>query len=137
MKEHPGNPDEKLLAAAKQSREHAHAPYSHFKVGAALVSEATGAIYGGCNVENASYGATICAERGAVMQAVAAEGKLRIARILVYTEAEPPAFPCALCLQVLSEFTDPDTEVLSANQRGIVRRLAFRELLPHPFNEIP
>jgi cytidine deaminase len=129
--------EKKLLEAAKKSRENAYAPYSHFKVGAAFISKNSGSLYSGCNVENASYGATICAERGALMQGVAAEGNLRVEKLLVYTEADPPAFPCALCLQVLSEFTDPETEVLSANKSGIIRRLPFKDLLPHPFNEIP
>lgn len=128
---------ETLLKAASKAREHAYAPYSGFKVGAAVVSAATGKVYAGCNVENASYGATICAERGAVLQMVAAEGKAGISEILVVTDANPPAVPCALCLQVLSEFCSPETPVKVASLCGEVRNLAFGELLPHPFNEIP
>jgi homotetrameric cytidine deaminase len=128
---------EKMLEAAVKARKHAYAPYSDFKVGAAVVSAGSGSIYGGCNVENASYGATICAERGAVMQMVASEGKTRIAEILVSTDANHPAVPCALCLQVLSEFCSADTPVHIANLEVVVKSISFGELLPHPFNEIP
>ncbi len=128
---------EKMLETAVEARNHAYAPYSGFSVGAALVSSESGLIYGGCNVENASYGATICAERGAVMKMVASEGKVRISEILVSTDTNPPAVPCALCLQVLSEFCGPDTPIHLADLTGIKKTVTFGSLLPHPFNEIP
>lgn len=118
---------------ALQARRNAYAPYSGFSVGAAVVSTSSGAIYGGCNVENSSYGATICAERSAVLQAVSSEGPICIAMVVVVSESDPPAPPCALCLQVLAEFACEQTEVFLYNTEGKYTRYAFYELLPHPF----
>lgn len=122
-------------ASAVQARDFAYAPYSGFQVGAALIAE-DGSVYAGCNVENASYGATICAERGAVM-AAHAEGKRRFQGIVVVTSANPPSVPCALCLQVLSEFCTLEFPVYTANTEKIVHEIKLGELLPHPFNEVP
>ncbi len=119
--------------AATQVRLNAYAPYSRFLVGAAVVSAATQNIYSGCNVENSSYGATICAERGAMMNAVAAEGDLRIDMVVVVSDDAPPAPPCAVCLQVLAEFCMPSTQVFLYAIDGTMTRYTFRELLPHPF----
>lgn len=117
------------------AREHAYAPYSHFRVGAALVSAATGRIYSGCNVENSSFGATICAERNAVLNAIATEGVIGIDLLVVVTEQVPPAPPCAVCLQVLSEFCRSDTSVhlMSPDGKSDVS-LRFRDLLPLSFS---
>ncbi len=125
--------ERQLFEAARKVRLNSFSPYSHFKVGAALISRESGRIYTGTNVENASYGATICAERGAVMKAVSEEGKLTIARLCVVSDANPPAPPCALCLQVLSEFCKSDTPILLSDINGNVERFTFGELLPHPF----
>ncbi len=120
---------------AKMYRERAYAPYSHFLVGATIETEK--ALYGGVNVENASYGGTICAERGAIMKAVSEEGKITIKAVTVVTDTPEGVPPCALCLQVISEFATPDTLVEMANLEGIVRTYRFAELLPLSFTEVP
>jgi cytidine deaminase len=120
---------EALLAAARVVRERAYAPYSKFLVGAAVRSE-NGAIFAGCNVENASYGATICAERSAIMTLVAA-GQRIITSIAVFTDADILAMPCGLCRQVISEF-QRDAQLIVANPRQR-RVLAFADIFPEPF----
>jgi homotetrameric cytidine deaminase len=122
-----------LVNKARAAREHAYAPYSGFAVGAALVNQA-GEIFTGCNVENVSFGATICAERNAVTTAVAHAGRPALQAIAVVTADEPPAVPCALCLQVLAEFCSPRFPIILAGESGKVDRvLQLRELLPQPF----
>jgi len=112
----------------------AYAPYSHYHVGAVLVST-DGAAYDGVNVENASYGGTICAERMALGAAVTAEGPaLRLRQVTVFTTSSPPAAPCGLCLQVLSEFCATDTRVVCGNHKGEVRIFMFGNLLPQAFH---
>ncbi|NCB01475.1 MAG: cytidine deaminase [Spirochaetia bacterium] len=118
---------------ALQSRNNAYVPYSKYKVGASIVSRKSGKMYSGCNVENASYGATICAERGAIMKGVSAEGKLDISMVVVVTDDYPAAPPCAMCLQVLSEFTQPDALIYLCDLQGHITHYRFNELLPLPF----
>lgn len=120
-----------LYEAALASRDHAHAPYSKFKVGAALKTR-KGKIYSGCNVENASFGGTVCAERGAIQTAVAAEGKLNIKEILVLTDSTPPWPPCALCRQIISEFAK-DIDIHAVNLKGQLKTYRFSELYPDAF----
>jgi cytidine deaminase len=122
----------RLVDAAKGARTKAHAPYSHFQVGAAVLTE-SGDIFGGCNVENASYGLTICAERGAVCTAVAA-GHKKIVAVAVVTSGG--ASPCGACRQVLSEF-GPAMEIVmvDADDPTRVRTTTLDKLLPEQFGE--
>jgi cytidine deaminase len=119
-----------LVERARQVRENAHAPYSQFRVGAALRTS-SGNVYAGCNVENASYGATSCAERSAVAAMVAA-GEREISAIAVFTDADPPGMPCGICRQVLLEFGRPGTEIVASSPRAL-RRITLERLLPEPF----
>ncbi|MCM2280858.1 MAG: cytidine deaminase [Bdellovibrionaceae bacterium] len=116
---------------ATRMRKAAHAPYSKFKVGSALLAP-RGRVFGGCNVENASYGGTVCAERVAILKAVS-EGVTRFTDIVVVTVAKTPAAPCALCLQTMAEFFDPETRIWLASPTKIVSVHRFVELLPKPF----
>jgi cytidine deaminase len=119
-----------LIAAARAAREHAVAPYSNFKVGAA-VETADGTTVTGCNVENASYGLTMCAERVALFKALS-EGRRTFRRVAVVADSASPAPPCGACRQVLWEFCG-DIEVIMANLSGVERRARLRDLLPMPF----
>ncbi|MEO5698870.1 MAG: cytidine deaminase [Casimicrobiaceae bacterium] len=119
-----------LLEAAQAARGHAYAPYSNFAVGAA-VRTSDGAVYTGCNVENASYGLTVCAERVAVWKAVS-EGARAIVAVAVVTDATEPAAPCGACRQVLAEFA-ADAEVAIGNLEGTVTHTSVAALLPLPF----
>ena len=119
-----------LIAAARAVRENAYAPYSHFKVGAA-VQTTDGRIFTGCNVENVTFGLTRCAEQVAIVKAVS-EGYRRFSRIAVVTESDPPAAPCGLCRQHLVEFC-ADLEIILANLDGDVRQMTLDELMPHAF----
>lgn len=122
---------QRLLAAARAVRLQAHAPYSRFQVGAAVLDE-RGLIFAGCNVENASYGLTICAERNAVAAAVAG-GARRLAAVAVVTGTRPPATPCGACRQVLSEFGAPEMTVLLGSPTGAALRRRLGALLPESF----
>jgi cytidine deaminase len=126
--------EQKLIAEATAARENASALYSHFKVGAALTTTDC-AIFRGCNVENASYGLTVCAERVALLSAIAA-GQRSFKEIAVVTDAPEPATPCGPCRQLLWEYAG-DIDVVLANLHGTTRRFALSELLPHPFSLLP
>lgn len=125
---------EKAWQVAMNARENAHAPYSQFKVGAALKLKDKEEIISGCNVENASFGATVCAERTAIQCSVANYGKTDFEFIVVVTDTDPATQPCALCLQVLSEFAHPEMPVHLANLNGVQSTILFKDLLPNPFN---
>ena len=122
--------ESELFLAAMTARLHAYAPWSHFRVGAA-VQMASGSIYAGCNVENASFSLTCCAERVAIFQAIAA-GETQLVGVVVITDTQPAASPCGACRQVLYEF-GPDAEILMADLEGIQRRARLRDLLPGGF----
>jgi cytidine deaminase len=122
---------EELLAAARAARRHAYAPYSGYAVGAAVYCE-DGRIYTGANVENASYGLTVCAERVAIFRAVS-EGARRIRALAVVTP--DGGTPCGACRQVLAEFGDEDVVIWCASEEGAnVQEYGFSELLPHAFS---
>jgi len=120
-----------LIEAALHARENARAPYSKFKVGAALEDE-TGRIHTGCNVENATYGLTVCAERVAVFKAVS-EGAGKFRRIAVAADTDVLTPPCGACRQILWEFCG-DIEVILANLRGKTETLRLHDLFPRPFD---
>jgi cytidine deaminase len=119
-----------LTEAARRAARAAYAPYSRFRVGAAVRS-VDGAVFAGCNVENASYGLTVCAERNAIFQAIAA-GARRIDALVVYTPTPSPTTPCGACRQVLLEFGD-DAEVLCVCDGAARERYAAGALLPDAF----
>lgn len=121
--------DKKLLAAALAARENAYAPYSKFKVGAA-VETADGHIFTGCNVENASYGLTCCAERNAVFAAIGS-GARSFKALCVVADTEEPVAPCGACRQVLAEF--PFEKIILANCKGLTKIMTVTELLPYGF----
>ena len=119
------------FAEAKATRMNAHAPYSKFQVGAALMTT-SGEIVTGCNVENASYGGTVCAERIAIFKAVS-EKQTDFTDIVIVTDAADPAPPCAFCLQVMAEFFEPQTKIWLGDLSGVKSQHTFKSLLPVPF----
>ncbi len=120
-----------LISAARQARENAHAPYSNFRVGAALRA-ASGRIFGGCNVENATYGLTVCAERIAIFKAIS-EGERGFDAIAVVTDTDKLTPPCGACRQLIWEFCG-DVPVILANLKGKTEVIPMRELFPRPFD---
>lgn len=124
--------DKALIEKAKKARLKAYAPYSKSKVGAALLTR-SGKVYTGANVENASYGLTICAERAAVIKAVN-DGHRDFVKIAVVTDENPPATPCGACRQFLAEFVK-DLKVICANLKGKTEIYTLKELLPDAFGK--
>jgi cytidine deaminase len=124
--------EQDLVLAARQAAARAYCPYSHFPVGAAVLTD-RGEIFSGCNVENASYGLTMCAERNAIFQAVAhGAHPLVIRAVVVFTPTEVPTTPCGACRQVINEF-GPDAEVVSVCAGPAMMRHQLAELLPYAF----
>ena len=119
-----------LIEAARRAQQQAYAPYSRYRVGAAIEGE-DGSVFAGCNVENASYGLVMCAERVAIGAAVAG-GVQRFRRVVIVSDSEPPAPPCGACRQVIFEFA-PDAEVLAVGPRSS-HRWTMRDLLPAAFS---
>lgn len=120
-----------LLEAALRARENAHAPFSNFKVGAAL-QDHSGRIYTGCNVENATYGLTVCAERVAVFKAIS-EGARSFTRMAVAADTQVLTPPCGACRQILWEFCG-DIELVLVNLAGRTERFCLKDLFPRPFD---
>ena len=123
---------ELLMEEAKLARDKAYVPYSKFKVGAALLSE-KGVVYRGCNIENAAYSMTNCAERTALFKAVS-EGDTTFKKLVVVADTEGPVSPCGACRQVISELCPKDMEVILTNLKGDVQTLTVAELLPGAFS---
>ena len=123
---------DRLVAAARAAREHAVADFSGFKVGAALET-AAGTIITGCNIENASYGLTLCAERVAIFKAVS-EGHNSFTRLAVAADTASPTPPCGACRQIIWEFCG-DIEVIMANMTSVTASLRMKDLLPLPFDK--
>ena len=121
---------QKLIQAAIETRKQSYSPYSNFAVGAAVLSN-DGYIYGGCNIENASYGLTNCAERTAIFNAVS-DGKRNISAIAVVADTDRPCSPCGACRQVIGEFKIPC--IIMANLKGEYKTVSLEELLPFSFS---
>ncbi len=121
---------QEMIRKARRASQLAYCPYSRFRVGAAVLTS-EGKIFAGCNVENASYGLTICAERSAVFRAVA-QGASKICAVLVYTPTDKPTAPCGACRQVINEF-GPESDIISVCDGKKVMRLKLSALLAEPF----
>lgn len=123
---------EELIETARSARELAYAPYSRFKVGAALESR-DGRVFTGCNVENSSYGLTICAERTAIAKAIS-EGVHQFSSLVIVADTQTPIPPCGACRQVILEICGADIQVIMTNLRGDTHTLTAGQLLPAPFD---
>ncbi|CAH2713644.1 MULTISPECIES: cytidine deaminase [Neobacillus] len=121
-----------LIQEANKAREFAYVPYSKFKVGAALVSK-EGQVFHGCNIENASYGMTNCAERTALFKAYS-EGVTQFDSLVVVADTDGPVSPCGACRQVISELCDAEMEVVLTNLKGDIQRIQVKDLLPGAFS---
>lgn len=122
---------QKLMDCAIKARENAYSPYSHFAVGAALLCE-DGTLFEGCNIENASYGLTNCAERTAIFKAVS-EGHTKFKALAVVADTEGPCAPCGACRQVMAEFKIP--LIIMGNLMGNIKMVTIEEVLPFSFSE--
>jgi cytidine deaminase len=118
-----------LRVMAQEASKNAYSPYSKAFVGSALETS-DGSVYTGCNIENASYGGTICAERVAILKAVS-DKKMKLVKIYIYTKEGWP--PCGMCRQVMSEFADDNLEVIIGNEAGHETKIAFKDLMPLSF----
>lgn len=123
--------DRDLIAKAKDALKYSYSPYSHFAVGAALLG-IDGQVFTGCNIENASFGATNCAERTAIFKAVS-EGIKDFSAIAVVCSGSQPAYPCGICRQVMSEFFNPDTRII-VEDGDRLRTYTMTEILPESFS---
>jgi cytidine deaminase len=121
-----------LVKAASDARKRSYSPYSGHKVGAAIRLK-NGEIFAGCNVENSSYGGTVCAERTAIFKAVSEEGKIKITEVAVVTDSAEPWPPCGFCRQVIAEFASPEIPLYAANLQGDLRVSRFGDIFPNAF----
>jgi cytidine deaminase len=124
--------DDELIGRAKEARQSAHAPYSKFEVGAALLTT-DGRVFTGCNIENSTYGLTMCAERVAIFKAVS-EGAREFLKMAVVADHENLTPPCGCCRQMIWEFSADETEVILANLSGDVQKFEIKELFPKAFD---
>ncbi|HZK28333.1 MAG TPA: cytidine deaminase [Thermoclostridium sp.] len=122
-----------LVEKALEARENAYVPYSNFRVGAAVKTQ-NEKVFTGCNVENSSYGAAICAERTAIVKAVSA-GESEIIAIAITSDSNDLTYPCGICRQVLSEFANENTKVICCNKNGEYKVYDMDEILPHAFSK--
>lgn len=122
-----------LIDKAYSAMEKSYSPYSHFKVGAALVTE-DGSVYTGCNIENASYGATICAERTAMVKAVS-EGHKSFKYIAIVSSSHEKTLPCGICRQFLSEFASKDAVIIMHDTENDIIEMPFNQIYPEPFSK--
>ncbi len=124
--------EKELCRKAADMMDRSYIPYSHFAVGAALECS-DGTVFTGCNIENASYGPTICAERVAIFKAIS-EGRRDFKRIVIAGRGQDYCFPCGVCRQVMREFVTDDFEVICLNGAGASKHFTLGELLPHSFD---
>ena len=122
-----------IISKALEARENAYVPYSNFKVGAAVITE-DGSVYTGCNIENASYGATNCAERTAIFKAVS-EGHKRIKAIAVVGDTKNYTYPCGICRQVIEEFAEENIKILVVKNESDYLVKTLEEILPGAFSK--
>ena len=127
---------EDAYRVAKESRLKAHAPYSNFFVGAALKVKGVDELIPGCNVENISFGGTICAERNAIISSVAHYGKQEFEYMVIVCDTKPLTVPCGMCLQVLAEFCPPEFPIHLGDMEGVKKSYQLRDLLPKVFDTI-
>jgi cytidine deaminase len=124
----------KAYEGALSYRERAYSPYSKFRVGAGVKLKGHEKIFVGCNIENASYGASLCAEQLAIAKAVSQVAGAKLEFLVLVTDTDPVAYPCGICLQIMNEFSDADFRVHVANLHGIQKSMSLAELLPFGFN---
>ncbi|MGC8971109.1 MAG: cytidine deaminase [bacterium] len=123
--------EKKMIDMAREVLNNAYAPYSRYKVGA-VVEGSSGKLYTGCNVENISFSLTICAERVAIFKGIS-DGEKSFTRIVIISDDNSIPTPCGACLQVMSEFSDKDLEIIVSSKDGKLERYKLSELLPNPF----
>ena len=124
---------ENLLSSAKQASENSYSPYSEFSVGASVLYE-SGRIYTGCNVENASYGLSLCAERCAISSAISSGEKTKIKAIAIYSPNQPKCLPCGACRQWIYEFADNDAKIILQDENNSPLVLTLGDIFPYGFD---